>query len=199
MMDELNGIDFIESLNEVPYFIFTTSYDQYALKAFELQATDYLQKPITFKRFMKAVDRVFKLKFSKNSSLPTNDSGEVKSDVKDFTFIKTKYKMQKLVFDDILYIKGMNNYLIIKTRNETLYTIQSFAQITKVLPENNFIRVHKSYIIAIDKIEIIGKNQVIINEDNIPIGESYKEFFFNFLRKQKLVFSPFNNRNQLKN
>jgi DNA-binding LytR/AlgR family response regulator len=191
MMDDLSGIDLIESLNELPNFIFITSFDEYAVKAFELQATDYIQKPLTFKRFMKAAARAFKLKYAAENSatLPAASVNHGNNDSKEFTFIKTKYKMQKLVFDDIYYIKGLNNYLIIKTKDEILYTIQSFNKIVKVLPMDNFIRVHKSYIIAIDKIDIIGKNQVIINDENIPIGESYKEYFFNHLRKEKLMFN----------
>ena len=203
MMDELTGIDLIESLNEVPHFIFTTSTEKYAVKAFELQATDYLTKPIKFKRLMKAVDLVYRIKYTEYNTpaLGRARSNGEKNDIgnKKFTFIKTKYKMQKLLFDDILYIKGLNNYLIIKTKNEILYTIQSFNQITKVLPSANFIRIHKSYIIAVDEIDIIGKNQVVINEENIPIGESYKEYFFNYLKKHNLMFIHPQNKKQILN
>ncbi|MBS3777535.1 MAG: response regulator transcription factor, partial [Bacteroidales bacterium] len=171
-MNEMTGVDLVESLNVKPHFIFTTAYDHYALKAFELQAADYLQKPISFKRFVKAVDKVFRLQ---PRSYPDEGSANQKSGQKnkDFIFIKTKYRMQKLSFDDIYYIKGMNNYLVIKTRDETLYTIQSFNHISTVLPQENFIRIHKSYVVAIDKIDVIGKNRLFINEQNIPIGESY--------------------------
>lgn len=199
-MHEMTGVDLIESLNVIPHFIFTTAHDHYAMKAFELQAADYLQKPISFKRFIKAVDKVVRLQTRPTSG---DSSGESQTDKKskDFIFIKTKYRMQKLSFDDIYYIKGMNNYLVIKTRDETLYTIQSFNHISKVLPPENFIRIHKSYVIAIDKIDIIGKNQIFINEENIPIGESYKEFFFNYLEKNQLMFynHPRRNPHNLKN
>jgi|SRR6056297_1869689 len=186
-MNEMTGVDLIESLNVIPHFIFTTAYDHYALKAFELQAADYLQKPISFKRFIKAVDKVVRLQPRPVSGDSSGESQAGKKN-KDFIFIKTKYRMQKLSFDDIYYIKGMNNYLVIKTRDETLYTIQSFNHISKVLPPENFIRIHKSYVIAIDKIDIIGKNQIFINEENIPIGESYKEYFFSYLEKNQLMF-----------
>lgn len=186
-MNEMTGVDLVESLNIKPHFIFTTAYDHYALKAFELQAADYLQKPISFKRFVKAVDKVFRLQ---PRSYPDEGSASQKSGQKskDFIFIKTKYRMQKLSFDDIYYIKGMNNYLVIKTREETLYTIQSFNHISQVLPQENFIRIHKSYVVAIDKIDVIGKNRLFINEQNIPIGESYKEYFFSYLEKNQFMF-----------
>jgi len=196
MMDELSGIDLIESLNTRPYFIFTTGFDRYAVKAFELEATDYIQKPVSFKRFMSAVDRVFKdfFKRAHERSVSANEESEAKKEKRQFIFIKTKHKMQKLDFDDIYYIKGLNNYLIIKTGNESLYTRQSLNHIVRVLPPENFIRVHKSFIVAIDKIDVIGKNQLFIRGENVPIGESYKEYFFNFLSQKQLMF--FNNSRQ---
>lgn len=198
MMDELSGIDLIESLDPRPYFIFTTGFDHYAVKAFELHATDYIQKPISFIRFMKAVDKVFK-DFFKNPPAAANSTyqqlkPESKKSEQEFIFIKTKYKMQKLAFNDIYYIKGLNNYLIIKTPNDSLYARQSLNHIVKVLPTENFIRVHKSFIVAIDKIDVIGKNQLFINGENVPIGESYKEYFFNYLSQKQLMF--FNNSRQ---
>ena len=187
MMGELSGIDVIESLVDPPYFIFITSYDTYALKAFEMQAVDYIQKPVKFKRLMQAVNKAYQLKYQKsNVHVPgesdTNDVQKGNDSEKGFTFIKTKYKMQKLLFDDILHIKGLNNYLIVKTIKDTLYTIKSFNEILSILPSYNFVRIHKSYIVAINKIEVIGKNHVEIDGQNIPIGESYKEYFFNFLK-----------------
>lgn len=195
MMDELSGIDLIESLNNPPYFIFTTGFDRYAVKAFELEAADYIQKPVSFKRFMSAVDKVFKDFFKKppENNTTMKESGGEKAQ-RNFIFIKTKHKMQKLDFDDIYYIKGLNNYLIIKTGNESLYTRQSLNNIVNVLPPENFIRVHKSFIVAIDKIDVIGKNQLFINGENVPIGESYKEYFFNYLSQKQLMF--FNNSRQ---
>jgi len=196
-MDELTGIDLIESLKVKPHFIFTTAHAQYALKAFELQATDYLQKPLSFKRFMKAVDHF--VQNNPASISPSNTATDIppqkvqvesqKASEKEFIFIKTKYKMQRLIFDDIYYIKGLNNYLILKTRNETLYTIQSFKNFNQVLPDDNFVRIHKSYVVAIDKIDVIGKNQVYILDEPIPIGESYKEYFFNYLIQRGLLIN----------
>ncbi len=191
MMEELSGVDLIESLHYKPFFIFTTAYDGYALRAFELQALDYIQKPISFKRFMKAVDKFVKI----NGQIQDKPQAEyhpappARQNREEFIFVRTKYKMQKLNFNDIYYIKGLNNYLIFKTKNTTLYTIQSFNQISKVLPEENFIRVHKSYMVAIDKIDVIGKNQLTIKDDHIPIGESYKEYFFNYLTQRDLLLN----------
>jgi len=187
-MDELTGVDLIESLHSKPDFIFTTAFDHYALKAFELQAVDYIQKPLSFKRFMQAVDKFIQVcsKPAHQTYTQPEESQRLQTSRK-FIFIKTKYKMQRLSFDDIYYIKGLNNYLIIKTRDENLYIIQSFRQFSQVLPPENFVRIHKSYIVAIDKIDIIGKNQVIVQEQNLPIGESYKEYFFNYLEKSALM------------
>ena len=195
-MDELTGIDLIESLKVKPHFIFTTAHEQYALKAFELQATDYLQKPLSFKRFMKAVDHFVQnnLATINPQYIATAPSQKIQKESlepseKEFIFIKTKYRMQRLFFDDIYYIKGLNNYLILKTRNKTLYTIQSFKKFSQVLPAENFVRIHKSYVVAIDKIDVIGKNQIYIMDEPIPIGESYKEYFFNYLIQQGLLIN----------
>lgn len=196
-MDELTGVDLIESLTETPHFIFTTAYEHYALKAFELQAFDYLHKPLSFKRFMKAVDKFMQMyppttqkeENPDKQAAPNRNKEEETSLGKEFIFIKTKYKMQRLSFEEIYYIKGLNNYLILKTSNETIYTIQSFKNFCQVLPPENFIRIHKSYVVAIDKIDVIGKNQVFIMGENIPIGESYKEYFFNYLTNNNLLFN----------
>lgn len=184
-MEGFNGIELLESIDEQPFIIFTTAYEKYALKGYELQVFDYLLKPISFQRLVKAVNRIYELKF--NASSGNQNETSHSNSGHDFIFVKTKYKMQKICFDDILYIKGMNNYLVFYTTDGQVYTLQTFKQIQGLLPANQFVRIHKSYLISISKMEEIGKNHVLINKNSISIGENYKNDFFDFLKTNKII------------
>jgi DNA-binding LytR/AlgR family response regulator len=166
-MEEFTGIQFLETLNQRPKVIITTAYDKYAVKGYELEVFDYLLKPFSFERFVKAVDKVFNSKLEIPSSV-TNDS----------IFVKTEYKLEKIKISEILYIEGMSEYLRLVTVNKKIMTKQNFKNIEELLPKNNFARVHKSFLIAIDKIENIEKNRIKINEMLIPISDSYKDLFY---------------------
>lgn len=166
-MEEFSGIQFLETLNQRPKVIITTAYDKYALKGYELDVFDYLLKPFTFERFIKAVDKVFKSKLEKPASVP-NDS----------IFVKTEYKLVQIKISEILYIEGMSEYLRLVTSNKKIMTKQNFKNIEAILPKINFVRVHKSYMIAIDKIENIERNRIKINDMFIPISDSYKDIFY---------------------
>lgn len=186
-MDGFSGIQFIEALSYRPYIIMTTAYDKYAIKGFELEVTDYLLKPFSFQRFVRAVNKV-SLHLTKPDGimkLPEENFNRAPSD--EYLFIKTKYHMQKVLFSDILYIKSMNNYMIIKTEKESVFTLSSFQQMQSLLPENKFVRIHKSYIISLDRTSIIGKKNVRIGNVSIPIGESYKQLFFKFLEDNRMI------------
>jgi two-component system LytT family response regulator len=166
-MEEFSGIQFLETLNQRPKVIITTAYDKYALKGYELDVFDYLLKPFTFERFIKAVDKVFKSKLEKPASV-SNDS----------IFVKTEYKLVQIKISEILYIEGMSEYLRLVTSNKKIMTKQNFKNIEAILPKINFVRVHKSYMIAIDKIENIERNRIKINDMFIPISDSYKDIFY---------------------
>lgn len=176
-MDKFTGIQLLESLSERPQVIIVSAYDRYALKGYEFSVTDYLLKPYSFERFVQAVDKVaenYKIK-QKNQSLKQPVTEEI-------IFVKTEYRIEKINLNDILYIKGMKDYQMIVTRCKKIMTLQSFREIERVLPEPSFIRVHKSYIVALDKIERIEHNRIQIHKELLPIGETYKEKFFRTLK-----------------
>src|SRR5690554_4475010 len=179
-MPHINGVDFIKTLeHKRPIFIFTTAYPQYALDGFELNAIDYLVKPIPFPRFVTAIQRAkerLKLKESIASD-STNNSKKVYED--DFIFVKSEYDNLKLLIDDITYIQGLKDYLKIHTlKSGAILTLMNFKDFQAKLPGNLFIRIHRSYIVNISKIELLQRNKVIIEGQRIPVGENYKEAFY---------------------
>ncbi len=186
-MDELTGIQMLETLKERPKVILTTAYDSYALKGYELDVCDYLLKPISFERFLQSVNKIFDLLSNKNheSVKLSSETGQENKKEK-FVFIKTEYRMQKVNFDDILYIEGMKDYLLIRTITEKIMTLQNFRKMEELLPPDNFIRTHKSYMVAINKIESIERNRIKIKDKLIPIGDTYKKAFSDFFEKNNL-------------
>ena len=164
-MDEFSGIQFLESLKTPPKIIITSAYAQYALQGYEFDVTDYLLKPFGFERFIVATDKVF------------NQLVDTKTIKRNYIFIKSGYTMERVIIDDILYIEGMQEYLQIVTGKNKLMTLQTFGNMESLLPINNFLRVHKSFIVAIDKIDKIERNIIKIKDKSIPIGLSYKERF----------------------
>ena len=164
-MPDLSGIQVAEILNQRYDIIFTTAYNQYAVEGFELEARDYLLKPVSFERFLKAVEKVAADKTASPAESP------------DHFYVKTEYKIKKVRFDEILYIEGMKDYLRIVTKQEKIMTLQSFSRLVPVLPAERFMRIHKSFVIAFEAIDSVEKNKVRIGEQLIPIGDSYKEQF----------------------
>jgi two-component system, LytTR family, response regulator len=168
-MDGFTGIEFIESLHRRPQFIITTAYDKYALKGFELNVSDYLLKPFGFERFLSAVERVYEI------------LDREKKEDKEFIFIKTEYKLQRIALGDIFYIEGMGDYRNIQTSSKKILTLTKFSDLELELPSNRFCRVHKSYIVSIDKIISIERNRIKIKDTLIPISESYKARFYDII------------------
>jgi len=188
-MDQLTGIQLLEVLSKKPRVILTTAYDSYALKGYELDVSDYLLKPISFDRFLKAVEKVYdELKHIKEPMhMPVVSSLQNIQAHPEYFFIKTEYRMQKVFFKDILFIEGMKDYLRIHTVKERIMTLMSFSKMEQILPGDNFVRIHKSYIIALDKIESIEKSKIKIATHDLPIGEMYKKPFMEILESRKLV------------
>jgi len=176
-MEELTGIQVIGLLNYNPVIIITTAYDQYALKGYELNICDYLLKPFSFERFMKAVNKAGNVLTEKTSPAITVKQ-ETKTSGRSFIFVKTEYRMQKIFLDEILYVEGMKDYLRIMTPKEGIMTLMNFARILALLPPDNFVRVHKSFIVALDKIDSIERERIIITGKYIPIGDTYRQSFF---------------------
>jgi len=166
-MEEFTGIQFLETIKQRPKVIITTAYDKYAVKGYELDVADYLLKPFTFERFVQAVEKVFNAINEKLTSVSN-----------DYVFVKTEHRLEKIKVSEILYVEGMNEYLRIVTEEKKIMTLLNFKSIEEILPKDNFIRVHKSYLVAIDKIESIERNRIKINKTLVPISDTYKERFF---------------------
>jgi DNA-binding LytR/AlgR family response regulator len=179
-MDDLNGIQLLQVLNNKPKVILTTAYDQYALKAFDLEVSDYLLKPISFERFVKAVEKIYREIGEKSSENGIKAEGK---EQRNYCFVKTEFKMVRIDFDDILYIEGLKEYIIIKMNNGKVLSLMTFKEIQDCLPEKNFVRTHKSYIVAINKIESIERNRIKIGEKLIPVGNTFKDEFYNRINK----------------
>ncbi len=168
-MPLLDGLDFIKSLDKKPMIVITTAYSEYAIKTYELEVLDYLMKPISFPRFLKAVNRAFK---ELNSNLTSN----LKVAKRAHIFIKVdKKKMQKIYLDEILIIESLRDYLKITTISNKYIIHSTLSSFTEKLPSNNFIRIHRSFTIAIDKIEAVQGNSVEIDGIKYVIGRSFIE------------------------
>ncbi len=171
-MEQLTGIQFLEATESASRIILTTAFDQYAVKGFDLNVTDYLLKPFSFQRFVQAVNKVME-HFSK---LP--DDFEKTEDKNRFIFIKTEYRLERIDLDDILYIEGMKDYLRVVCTGKKIMTLQSFAKIEESLPADKFCRVHKSFIVAMNKIKSVERGVILIADQRIPVSNTYKDAFF---------------------
>jgi DNA-binding LytR/AlgR family response regulator len=176
-MPDLDGLSFISMLNPKPMIILTTAYDQYALKAFELEVKDYLLKPFAFERFYKSVLRLYQEQGSRQTTSRTEIKEIASSSENDYIFLKVGHRIQKVAMRDILFIEGMKDYLKIHTAKEKIMTLLSFAKLEELLPAQNFARVHRSFMVAIDKIDHIEKSRIRIGNELIPISDTYHESF----------------------
>jgi two-component system LytT family response regulator len=175
-MEQLTGIQFLEATGTTSRIIITSAYDQYAIKGFELNVTDYLLKPLSFHRFVKAVNKVMEY----YSTRP--DDQNKSSENGSFIFVKTEYRLERVDLNDILYIEGMKDYLRIICTGKKIMTLQSFSKIEEILPAKKFCRVHKSFIVAIDKIKSVERGVIIIADQRIPVSNTYKENFFSKIK-----------------
>jgi two-component system LytT family response regulator len=175
-MKGLSGIQFLESIKHKPKIIITSAYDEYAIKGYEFDVSDFLLKPFAFERFIKAVDKVHG-ELSQIRSSPDNG----------FIFIKVENKIVRVELDKILYIEGMKDYLRIVSTERNYMTLMSFSGVLELLPNSRFSRVHNSYVVSIDKIESIEKNRIAIKDQIIKISESYRESFFQILKNQNII------------
>jgi len=186
-MEDLTGIQLLTALNVKPYVIMTTAYDNYALQGFDLDVTDYLLKPFSFERFFKGVNKVYD-RMLNNANIP-----EVKkvttypSDMveRDYFFVKTETHIEKITTSEVLYVEGMGDYWRIVTKNKRIMTLMNASGIEDVLPENQFCRVHRSYFVALNKIESIERRHIKIADQRIPIGDTYQKNFFDIIEKKK--------------
>lgn len=171
-MDELSGIDLLESSKIDCRVIITTAYQEYALKGFELNVTDYLLKPFTFNRFLQAVNRAQENLLPKVPAVPTQ---------LDFIFVKTENRLEKVALNEIVYIEGMRDYRRIHTLTKKIMTLQNFSELEQIIPANLVCRVHKSYMVALSKIISVERSRIKIGDQLIPISDTYKDLFFQII------------------
>lgn len=177
-MPKLNGIEFAKHIPEKSMVIFTTAYSEYALDGFELDALDYLVKPIDPERFNKAVDRALSYKKLIESAENCNDSSEL-----EFIIVKAERKYVRIRIQDILYIEGLKDYVIIHLPDKKVVTRMTVKAMEDTLPKHVFLRVNKSYIVNKEKIDSFDNNDVCIGTTEISIGLSYRETVLNSLLK----------------
>lgn len=187
-MEELSGIQLLNALKTRPFVIFTTAYDEYAVQGFELDVVDYMLKPISFERFIKGVDKVFERMPNEEKKQSRTEAQPVVSSKKDdFFFVKTETRMEKVFFYDVLYIEGMGDYWRIVTPGKRIMSLMNAKRIEEILPGTQFFRVHKSFFVALDKIDSIERNRIKIADKYIPISETYHKGFFDLVETRKLA------------
>ena len=181
-MPKISGLDFFRSLKQAPPVIFTTAFPQYALDGFELKALDYLVKPVSFERFLKAA-----LKAKEYYEVRQKNLAEAGAQRNDYFFIKADNKLVKVFFDDILYAEALQNYVAIHTVSKKYITYLTFRSIEDYLPSDRFIKTHKSYIVSASRIDNIEGNEIRIGEHHIPISRSTREEVMEKLLKGRFL------------
>jgi DNA-binding LytR/AlgR family response regulator len=166
-MPKLSGFEFIKTLKTLPHIIITTAYREFALEGFELNVRDYLLKPISFERFILSVNKIIK-----------NFENDSKTKANEYTYFKSGKKNIQVYYDDILFIEGLSNYVKIHTRNSVVVAYERMTDLLDKLPANSFVRVHKSYIVSLNKITAYGSDFIEIKDRVLSIGNTYREEFF---------------------
>ncbi len=180
-MPDMSGMDFIKNLQTTsnqPLIVFVTAYPQYAVEGFEVSATEYLLKPVSFPRFIKAVNKIINTLNLHNriSTIQKTEIVEVKQEIDDnnYIVIKVDGRIVKLLFDEIIYVEGALEYVIFHTKDEKYMTLMSLRNLESELPEERFMRIHKSYIVAIDKIQEIEGNMVSVGKNKITVSKNMR-------------------------
>ena len=172
-MPQILGTDFIRTLKNPPKVIFTTAYRKFAVEGFELNAVDYLLKPISFERFLKAVNKVMEISLpvaANGTKAPANGkNGHV-----DSLYFRADRKMVKVMLDEVLYIESLKDYIKIITPAKTIITKQSISSLEELLPRDAFVRIHRSYIVALKKIESYNHEMIVVGKKELPISRMYK-------------------------
>lgn len=182
-MPDINGMDFVKSLKQRPQVIFTTAYSEYAIEGFQVDALDYILKPISYAGFLKAANKA-KTWFELNQREP-----ETIQTTQDCLFVKSEYKLVRIMLADIKYIESANEYIQIHLLNdEPVSTLIRLKVIEEQLPKDKFMRVHRSFIVNLDRVKVIDRNRIVFdNKVHIPIGDQYKETFQAFIDRAFLV------------
>lgn len=182
-MPELSGLQFIKIAGKQSKVVLTTAYSEYALDGYEHDVLDYLLKPIAFDRFYRAAEKVLQTFSTSDASkvLPALSPVNVQSENTTYLFVKTEHRIQRVNLEEILYIEGLQNYVSIQTATERIMSLQTLKRIGEQLPPKDFVRVHKSFIVALKHITYIERSRVFISETMIPVGNSYREGFYKLI------------------
>ncbi len=181
-MPMITGIELMKSLRNRPQVIFTAIDSQHAISGYDLDATDFLLKPLTFDRLLKGVNKANQIhKFTEFSG--SNITNHDKNSNLDFILVKTGYNTIRIDLDDILYCEGLKDYIKVHVNGKTIVTLNSLKKFEELLPDDRFVRVHKSFIISMAKIDSIQNNRIVIGKSIIPIGDNYKTKFNNKIRQ----------------
>lgn len=172
-MPDISGIDFFNSLSKKPLVIFTTAYAEHAVKGFELDAIDYLMKPFSLFRFLKSCNKAFEVHNYRNSSEAANHF-----------FVKTGYEQVKINIDEIYYLEAAGNYVTIALKDKKLLSRSTFSEAINLVPVDKFVRIHRSYVVALDKIEKVERHQVTLNNNKIPVSGAFRQDLFSGLKNK---------------
>jgi DNA-binding LytR/AlgR family response regulator len=183
-MPDLSGLEFTRILTNKPKIIFTTAYEKYALQGFKLDAIDYLLKPFSYEEFYKAAE---KAKKQIGYERANKKDDEVDSN-QEFLFLKSEYKIRRINFNDIIYIEGLKDYVKVFLQHEAkpIMSLNSLKALEAKLPEEKFMRVHRSFIVNLEKIDTIERSRIVFGKVYIPVSDQYKENFNNFVKNNFL-------------
>lgn len=187
-MPDLTGIEFLRTVKNVPATVLTTAYSEYALEGYELSVVDYLLKPIEFDRFFQAVMKVVGATAATPTAVPTPSVVTNTPTPPDYFFIKTDQKIVKIAFDDVLFIEALQKYIRIHTTTKRIVSLFSLSKIQELLPPTQFTRIHRSYLLNIDKMDSLEGNMVRIGTHTLPISKGQKEGFMTLLKEKGLFF-----------
>jgi two-component system, LytTR family, response regulator len=187
-MEGLTGIQFLQAVKEKPHVIMTTAFDNYAIQGFEFDVDDYLLKPISFARFLRGVNKVYERIQKEQNPADAVQPQTVAAAAAEpgYFFVKTETRMEKVSFDDILYVEGMSDYWRIVTTHRRIMTLMNARGIADVLHEPRFCRVHKSYFVAVDKIDYVERKSIKIGNERIPVSDSYLKHFYELIENNRM-------------
>jgi DNA-binding LytR/AlgR family response regulator len=178
-MPGMTGLEFLRTLKHRPLVIFTTAYSEFALESYNLDATDYLLKPFPFERFVQAVNKATDLlhlrRAAAGQAVAQQTNQETPAAAKDFILVKSEHKVHRLRYEDISHIEAMREYVAFHTPQGRILSLNSLKNLEETLPDDQFMRIHKSFIVAIGKVAALEGNQVVVGKEKLPIGASYRE------------------------
>jgi DNA-binding LytR/AlgR family response regulator len=182
-MPDLTGIEFTRAITKGPKVIFTTAYEKYALEGFKLDVIDYLLKPFSYEEFFRSVQKALRMISLENKEHVTQVEAN-----QEFLFLKSEYKIKRINFHDILYIEGLKDYVKVYTRTDPkpILSLTSLKSLENKLPESGFMRVHRSFIVNLEKIDTIERSRIVFGKAYIPVSDQYKDKFQEFLNKNFL-------------